>query len=89
MAKILSYSKKKRRTKTTTVQSIARDGEWLKCAHFRDKYSSMYSAKKRKNKCYILILGSLKNMTDYHGGITGAYSKGQVQGSAECCSEMH
>lgn len=50
--------------------SIARDGKWLQCAHFRDKHSSMYSAKKRKNECYILILGSLKNMTDYHEGVT-------------------
>lgn len=40
--------------------STARDGKWLQCAHFGDKHSSMYSAKKRKNKCSILILGSLK-----------------------------
>lgn len=50
--------------------SIARDGKEFKCSHFRDKHLSVYSAEKRTNKCYILNLGSLKNMTDGHGGVT-------------------
>lgn len=56
--------KKKKRPQST------RDKEWLQCANYGDKHSSMYSGKKRKNKRYILTLRSLKNMTDTHGRVT-------------------
>lgn len=66
LAKITSYPKRKKKR----PQSTARDRKWLKCENFRGKHSSMYSGKKRKNICYILTLGSIKNMTDHSGGIT-------------------
>lgn len=71
------YKLFQKKNKKRNPQPIARERKWLKSANFRDKHSSVYSEKKRKNKCDTLILRSLKNMTDHHmsvqqGALSGA-----------------